>query len=136
MVFFHLDSRYSSAGRTNLCFHLQSDLMDRIARSGLHTQQWSLCGSKREVVQYMSASSTWRPNGFWQLGNGRNLGIYANGLFGNDTIALSIQRSGGPTLEEQIMAVIGTEKIYVGMFAVNPKRTNCTGITEQARQAI
>ncbi|KAI4263714.1 MAG: hypothetical protein L6R42_001154 [Xanthoria sp. 1 TBL-2021] len=59
------------------------------------------------------------------------MGIYANGLFGNDTIGPGIQGSGGPTLEDQIMAVIGTEKIYVGMFAVNPKRTNYTGITER-----
>ncbi|KAL8729178.1 MAG: hypothetical protein Q9166_004917 [cf. Caloplaca sp. 2 TL-2023] len=81
----------------------------------------------------MNASSTWQPNGFWQLGNERNLGIYANGLFGNDTIGLGIQGSGGPTLSDQIMAVIGTQQIYVGMFAVNPKRTNYTGITEQGQ---
>ncbi|KAL8847290.1 MAG: hypothetical protein Q9221_007666 [Calogaya cf. arnoldii] len=81
----------------------------------------------------MNTSSTWRPNGFWQLGNERNLGIYANGLFGNDTMGLGIQGSGGPTLEDQIMAVIRTEEIYVGMFAVNPKRTNYIGITEQGQ---
>lgn len=59
----------------------------------------------------MNTSSTWRPNGFWQLGNERNLGIYANGLFGSDTIGLGIQGGGGATVEDQIMAVIGTEKI-------------------------
>ncbi|KAI4234105.1 MAG: hypothetical protein L6R40_006870 [Gallowayella cf. fulva] len=81
----------------------------------------------------MNASSTWQPNGFWQLGNERNLGLFANGLFGNETLGLGIQGSGGPTLTDQIMAVIGTEKVYLGMFAVNPKRTNYTGITEQGQ---
>ncbi|KAL8703927.1 MAG: hypothetical protein Q9201_002907 [Fulgogasparrea decipioides] len=78
----------------------------------------------------MNASSTWKVNGFWQLGNERNLGIYANGLFGNDTLGLGIQGSGGPTLTDQVIATIGTQDIYVGMFAVNPKRTNFTGITD------
>ncbi|KAL8801024.1 MAG: hypothetical protein Q9182_004768 [Xanthomendoza sp. 2 TL-2023] len=81
----------------------------------------------------MNASSSWKPNGFWQLGNERNLGLLANGLFGNDTLGLGIQGSGGPILKDQIMAVIGTEQIYLGMFAVNPKRTNYTGITEQGQ---
>ncbi|KAL8707211.1 MAG: hypothetical protein Q9220_007705 [cf. Caloplaca sp. 1 TL-2023] len=91
------------------------------------------CASARGGLFNMNASSTWRPNGFWQLGNERNLGLYANGLFGNDTIGLGIQGSGGPSLPDQIMAAIGTEQIYVGMFAVNPKRTNYTGITEQGQ---
>ena len=81
----------------------------------------------------MNTSTTWKPNGFWQLGNERNLGIYANGLFGNDTIGLGIQGSGGPTLSDQILATIGTEQFYLGMFAVNPKRTNYTGIAEEGQ---
>ncbi|KAL8676315.1 MAG: hypothetical protein Q9186_007162 [Xanthomendoza sp. 1 TL-2023] len=81
----------------------------------------------------MNDSSTWQPNGFWQLGNERNLGVFANGLFGNDTLGLGIQGSGGPILTDQIMAVIGTERVYLGMFAVNPKRTNYTGIAEQGQ---
>lgn len=81
----------------------------------------------------MNTSSTWSPNGLWQLQNERNLGIFANGLFGNDTIGLGIQGSGGPTLQNQILATIGTEHFYLGMFAVNPKRTNYTGVTEQGQ---
>lgn len=72
-------------------------------------------------------------NGFWQLGNERNLDIYADALYGNDTIGLSIQGSESPTLGNQVMAVIRTEKIYAGMVAVNPKRTNYTGITKQGQ---
>ncbi|KAL8775492.1 MAG: hypothetical protein Q9194_003711 [Teloschistes cf. exilis] len=91
------------------------------------------CANARGGLFNMNTSSTWKPNGFWQLQNERNLGIFANGLFGNDTIGLGIQGSGGPTLQNQILATIGTEDFYVGMFAVNPKRTNYTGVTEQGQ---
>ncbi|KAL8833217.1 MAG: hypothetical protein Q9170_004412 [Blastenia crenularia] len=91
------------------------------------------CANARGGLYNMNTSSTWEPNGFWQLGNERNLGIFANGLFGNDTIALGIQGSGGPTLSNQILATIGTEQFYLGMFAINPKRTNYTGIAEQGQ---
>ncbi|KAL8668082.1 MAG: hypothetical protein Q9202_000060 [Teloschistes flavicans] len=91
------------------------------------------CANARGGLFNMNASSTWKPNGFWQLQNERNLGIFANGLFGNDTIGLGIQGSGGPSLPDQILATIGTEDFYLGMFAINPKRTNYTGITEQGQ---
>lgn len=81
----------------------------------------------------MNKSSTWEPNGFWQLGNERNLGIYANGLYGNDTLGLGIQGSGGPTLSNQVLATIRTEAFYLGMFGVNPKRTNYTGVAEEGQ---
>lgn len=55
------------------------------------------------------------PNGFGQLGNEGKLGIFANCLFGNDTIGLGYQ------LENQIRAAIGTKQFYIGMFAVNLK---------------
>ncbi|KAL8967553.1 MAG: hypothetical protein Q9183_002863 [Haloplaca sp. 2 TL-2023] len=92
-----------------------------------------VCANARGGLFDMNASSTWESNGFWQLGNERNLGIFANGLFGNDTLGLGIPGSGGPTLGNQIMAMIGTEDFYLGMFAINPKRTNYTGITEQGQ---
>ncbi|KAL8717936.1 MAG: hypothetical protein Q9225_004869 [Loekoesia sp. 1 TL-2023] len=81
----------------------------------------------------MNQSSTWKPNGFWQLGNERNLGIYANGLYGNDTLGLGIQGSGGPTLSNQVLAAIRTKAFYLGMFGVNPKRTNYTGVAEEGQ---
>ncbi|KAL8837714.1 MAG: hypothetical protein Q9176_005491 [Flavoplaca citrina] len=65
----------------------------------------------------MNDSSTWQPNGFGQLPNERNLDIYANALYGNDTIGLGMQGSESPTLDNQGMAVIRTEKIWDRMFA-------------------
>ncbi|KAL8763076.1 MAG: hypothetical protein Q9184_001036 [Pyrenodesmia sp. 2 TL-2023] len=91
------------------------------------------CATARGGLFNRNTSSTWNPSGFWQLGNERNLGIFANGLYGNDTIGLGFQGSGGPTLQNQILATIGTQQFYLGMFAVNPKRTNHTGVTEQGQ---
>ncbi|KAL8673608.1 MAG: hypothetical protein Q9168_001963 [Polycauliona sp. 1 TL-2023] len=95
-----------------------------------------VCAEARGKLYNTNASSTWHPNGFWELGNERNLGIYANGLFGNDTIGLGLLGSGGPTLENQIIAAIRTEEIYLGMLAVNAKTTNYTGITEQGQASL
>ncbi len=91
------------------------------------------CATARGGLFNRNTSSTWNPSGFWQLGNERNLGIFANGLYGNDTIGLGYQGSGGPTLENQVLATIGTEQFYLGMFAVNPKRTNFSGVAEQGQ---
>lgn len=81
----------------------------------------------------MNTSSTWKPNGFWQLGNECNLGISATEYFNTDTVGLGYQCSGGPTLQNQILADIGTEQFYLGTFAVKPKRTNYTGVVEQGQ---
>ena len=56
-----------------------------------------------------------------------------NGLWGNDTLGLGVQGSGGPTLNNQVIAGIVTDNFYIGMFGVNPKPTNYTSI-EGSRQ--
>ena len=70
-----------------------------------------VCAGGRGKLYNVNDSSTWQPNGFRQLRNERNLDIYANELYGNDTIGLGIQGSESPTLDNQGMAVIRTEKI-------------------------
>ena len=52
-----------------------------------------------------------------------------NGLWGNDTLGLAVQGSGGPTLENQVIAGIVTDNFYLGMFGVNPKPANYTGLS-------
>ena len=86
------------------------------------------CQDDRGEVYNYNQSSTWSQNGLYQLYNERNLGMSGNGLWGNDTIGLGIQGSGGPTLPDQVLAGIVTDNFYVGMFGVNPKPTNYTGI--------
>ena len=84
-------------------------------------------GDRGEVYNY-NHSSTWSQNGLYELYNERNLGMTGNGFWGNDTIGLGIQGSGGPTLPNQVLAGIVTNNFYLGMFGVNPKPTNYTGI--------
>ena len=95
----------------------------------------TVCAAARGSLYNNNASSTWSPNGFWQLYNERNLGINVNGLFGNETLGLGLPGSNGPNLENQIIATIGTENFYLGMLAVNPKRTNYTGIAEEGQES-
>lgn len=86
------------------------------------------CRADRGEVYNYNQSSTWSANGLYELYNERNLGMNGNGLWGNDTIGLGVQGSGGPTLEDQVLAGIVTNNFYLGMFGVNPKPTNYTGI--------
>lgn len=94
------------------------------------------CAQSRGGLYNSNTSSTWSPKGLYQLYNGRNLGIEAVGLFGNETLALGLPGSGGPTLEKQIIAGIGNQAFYLGMFSVNPKRTNFTGIEDGGQASI
>ena len=54
------------------------------------------------------------------------LGTGLQAVYGNDTVTLGIQGSGGPTLQDQIVAAyVGTD-LYIGMFGLNPSSTNFT----------
>ena len=54
------------------------------------------------------------------------------GVFGNDTLGLGIQGSGGPLLEDQIVASYTDEDLYLGIFGLNPSSTNFSA-TDQGR---
>ena len=74
-------------------------------------------------------STTWAPNngsvnGFFELGIEKNLGYTGNGAFGYDTVTLGWQGSGGPSLQQQIVAGIATKGFYLGLFGLNPRPTN------------
>lgn len=71
-------------------------------------------------------SSTWSQYGYYQLGAGQNLNLSGEAVFGNDTLGLGIQGSGGPTLQDQIIGAFATDEIYLGMFGLNPASTNIT----------
>lgn len=79
-----------------------------------------------------NASSTWSQHGYYQLGVEQNLGVPVQGVFGNETLGLGIQGSGGPVLQDQIVAAYTSEALYVGMFGTNPAPTNFTA-TDQGR---
>lgn len=46
--------------------------------------------------------------------------------FGYDTVELGWQGSGGPSLDQQVVAGIATEEFYLGVFGLSPRPTNFT----------
>lgn len=97
--------------------------------SGCTKNDPSTCPDDRGGLFNYNRSSTWAYKGLYQLWNEQNLGMDGHGMWGNDTLGLAVQGSGGPTLENQVIAGIVTDNFYLGMFGVNPKPTNYTGLT-------
>lgn len=46
------------------------------------------------------------------------------GDFGKDTIGIGAQGTGGPTIDNQLVAGIAVDAYYLGIFGINPKTTN------------
>lgn len=93
----------------------------------------TICPDARGRVYNQSKSTTWSQlgKGYFELSVEQHLNISANGLYGHDTLGLGVKGSGGPTLQSQIIGGIGAEQYYLGMFGVNPKSTNFTGLDEE-----
>ena len=90
----------------------------------------SSCPEERGDLFNNATSSTWKAQGYYHLILEENLGIDGVGYFGNDTVGLGIQGSGGPTLENQVVGGIATENYYLGVLGVNPKPINFTSLDE------
>ena len=93
------------------------------------------CATLRGNEFISSQSSSWKQNnvtadGTFTLGIETNLGYTGNGEFGYDTVALGWQGSGGPSLEQQIVAGIATPEFYLGLFGLNPRPTNFTNFND------
>jgi hypothetical protein len=93
----------------------------------------SNCGSLRGAYPFngkdsngflVNASSTWKEIGLYNLAFGDELGMNDNGMYGFDTVGLTLQNSGGITLESQVVAGIATKNFYVGLFGLGPKPSN------------
>ncbi len=76
------------------------------------------CPDDRGGLFNYNQSSTWAQNGLYEIWNEQNLGMSGNGSWGNDTLGLAVQGSGGPTLQNQVVAGIVTDNFYLGMFGV------------------
>ena len=68
--------------------------------------------------------------GIFLLNLEENLGYSGNGEYGYDTVALGWQGSGGPTLNQQLVAGIATKDFYLGTFGLTPRSTNFTNFTD------
>lgn len=85
-----------------------------------------VCSDARGGIFYPENSTTWSLHGagYYELSLEQNLlNISANGLYGSDTLGLSLQRSDGPTLENQVIGGIAAEEFYLGIFGLNPRPT-------------
>ena len=84
------------------------------------------CINGRGLLFNPNSSSTWSQYGFFALDAEQNLGSSSSGRYGNDTVGLGIQGSGGPSLPNQIVAAYSTDDFYLGFFGVSPTSTNFT----------
>ena len=85
------------------------------------------CSDGRGLLFNPNASSTWSQYGFFELGAEQNLGSAGdNARYGNDTVGLGIQGSGGPSLPNQVVGAFSTDDFYLGFFGLNPASTNFT----------
>ncbi|CAF9917349.1 MAG: hypothetical protein ALECFALPRED_011113 [Alectoria fallacina] len=84
------------------------------------------CINGRGLLFNPNSSSTWSQYGFYALGAEQNLGPSDSARYGNDTVGLGIQGSGGPSLPDQIVGAFSTDEFYLGFFGVNPASTNFT----------
>lgn len=84
------------------------------------------CDNGRGILFNPNSSSTWSQYGFYALGAENNLGATGSARYGNDTVGLGIQGSGGPSLPNQIVGAFSVDDFYLGFIGVNPASTNFT----------
>ena len=82
------------------------------------------CGDARGELFNPNKSSSWQQHGYYQANVVQNLGFAPQAYFGNDTIALGVPGSGGPTLQSQLIAAYTNTSLYVGAFGVGSGTTN------------
>lgn len=90
----------------------------------------SNCATLRGEEFNINASSTWTANNFYGLELESNLGYTGNGEFGFDTVGLSWQGSGGPSLEHQVVAGIAADDFWLGTFGLTPRPTNFSNFND------
>lgn len=86
----------------------------------------STCEDGRGLLFNPNTSSTWSQYGFYGLGAEQNLGSTDSARYGNDTLGLGIQGSGGPSLPDQVIGAFSADDFYLGFFGVNPASINFT----------
>lgn len=87
------------------------------------------CAKSRGFLFDSSKSTSWNnvsTNSTFAIGPENRLGYQGNGLYGYDSVALGWQGSGGPKLEQQVIAGIATKDFYLGVLGLDPRPTNFT----------
>ncbi|KAL7928368.1 acid protease [Trichoderma chlorosporum] len=84
------------------------------------------CANSRGNLFNTTASKTWKEIGLFNLGFEDSLGFTDNGEFGHDTVGLGYLGSGGPVVNNSVIAGVAGTEFYLGVLALNPRPTNFT----------
>ena len=85
------------------------------------------CSQSRGELFDPSLSKNWTSLGNYSLGLEANLGYNDPGSYGLDTVALGMSNaSGGPTLQDQVVAGLVTYDFYTGLFGLGDQPVNLT----------
>lgn len=93
----------------------------------------TLCGSLHDAMAsnsrdntglVINSSTSWRNIGIFSLLLGRQWGMQGRAQFGYDTVGLAVQNSGGPTLDDQIVAGITKVEPFMGGFPLGVMPTS------------
>ena len=89
------------------------------------------CLNSRGLTFNPNTSSSWSQHGSYKLSTEQNLNLSAEATFGNDTLGLGIQGSGGPVLQNQVIGGFTDQGFYLGYFGVNSIPINFTAQESQ-----
>lgn len=84
----------------------------------------STCPSDRGELFYRNMSSTWRNQGTYTLEYESNLGYFDDGFLGYDTLSTGLPGTTAVTLEDQIIAGIAADNIFLNLWGLGPRPTN------------
>lgn len=86
----------------------------------------STCANSRGNLFNKTISTTWEDEGIFELRAERNLNFteFDNGNYGNDTLTLGYDGSGGLSLDRQVIAGIATKHFYLGYLGLTPRPVN------------
>lgn len=97
----------------------------------------SNCGILRGVVNASysagfssNASKTWNPVAKFMNNIFCELGYVSGATFGRDSVGLMVQNSGGPTLQDQVVGLLGKSPFFTGFFGLSPKAANFTNYND------
>jgi hypothetical protein len=81
-------------------------------------------------------SSTWHEIGIYQVEARPELRYNASGLYGLDSLGLMIANSGGPTLQNQVIAGVVNPRFWVGRLGMDVKPSNFSEFENPQRSLI
>ena len=115
------------AQTVNVLVLTASSQMWTVLQEGCIASDGAECAELRGGVFDIDKSTTWVPvkaspigTGTFSTGLEENLGYATHGKYGYDTVALGWPGSGGPSLDQQIVAGIAAKEFYLGHLGLLP----------------